>query len=203
MEPDARLAELLLVLERARTVGFLGPGPLRAQVEHAAAFTAALPPHARRLVDLGSGGGLPALPVLLARPDLEGVLIEAMHKRATFLAWAVGRLALSERVSVRRERAEVAGHAPGLRGTADVVTARGFAPPAVTAECAVGFLRLGGVLIVSEPPEPADRWPADSLAELGLSPAQHLDRVVRMELVRTPEPSRPRTTAALVKRPLF
>jgi 16S rRNA (guanine(527)-N(7))-methyltransferase RsmG len=58
------------------------------------------PPGARRLrlLDIGSGGGFPALPLLLARPDLEGVLVEAVGKKARFLENAVGALGLTARV---------------------------------------------------------------------------------------------------------
>jgi len=73
--------------------------------------------------------------------------------------------ALGERVRVIRSRAEVAGHDPALRFQFDLVTARGFGPPAVTAECAAGFLRVDGRLVVSEPPEDrVSRWPSDGLA---------------------------------------
>lgn len=203
MGPDSSEQRLLEVLERARTVGFLGPGPLRAQLDHASHFTASFPPVADLLVDLGSGGGLPALPVLLARSDLRAVLVEAMQKRATFLTWAVQELGLEFRVTVRRERAEVLGRSPEHRGVADVVTARGFGPPAVTAECAAGFLKPGGLLLVSEPPEDVDRWPASGLAQLGFGPARRDGALVRIPLL-SPTPGRfPRPTRALVKRPLF
>jgi 16S rRNA (guanine527-N7)-methyltransferase len=55
--------------------------------------------------------------------------------------------------------------------------ARSFGPPAVTAECAAGFLPVGGLLVVSEPPaddEPEGRWPPAGLAELGFGPAARL-----------------------------
>lgn len=196
-------APLLAVLERARAVGFLGPGPLRVHLDHAEEFRRALPAGAARLVDLGSGGGVPALPLLTGEPDLEGILVESMQKRATFLAWAITELGLDGRVRVLPERAEVLAHRSALRGVADAVTARGFGPPALTAECAVGFLRVGGVLIVSEPPHESARWPADALAELGLGPAQRVGAVARMSLERLPDPGIPRSTRALVKRPRF
>lgn len=58
------------------------------------------PPGARRLrvLDIGSGGGFPAIPLLLARPDLEGVLVESVGKKARFLEDAVGALGLTARV---------------------------------------------------------------------------------------------------------
>lgn len=51
-----------------------------------------------RLLDIGSGGGFPALPLLVIRPDLEGVLVEATGKKARFLEEAVRSLELTARV---------------------------------------------------------------------------------------------------------
>lgn len=60
-----------------------------------------LPPAASAplvLLDIGSGGGFPAIPLLLARRDLEGVLVESVGKKARFLEEAVGALGLTARV---------------------------------------------------------------------------------------------------------
>jgi 16S rRNA (guanine527-N7)-methyltransferase len=198
-------AVLLRVLERARTAGFLGPGPVEDHVHHADAFVDALPAEARFLVDLGSGGGVPALPVLVECTGLRAVLVEAMQKRAVFLRWSLEQLELSDRVTVRCERAEVAAHVPELRGAADVVTARGFAAPGITAECAVGFLRPGGVLIVSEPPESRSRWPELGLRQLGLGAPLRVGGVAVLRFAGAPgdQAAFPRATRQLVKHPLF
>lgn len=204
MTPDpASEEELLEVLARARAVGFLGPGPLRAQIEHARAFLEAIPAEVVQMVDLGSGGGVPALPILLARPHLRATLVDAMHRRTVFLRWAVAELGLEARVDVRRQRAEEAAHDPLVRASADVVTARGFAAPPVTAECAAGFLRRGGSLVVSEPPEAVERWPVEGVARLGFAPAERFAHVVRLRLEHDPPPSVPRSSRLLAKRPLF
>jgi len=79
-------------------------------------------------------------------------------------------------VAVVEARAEDAARRPELRERFDAVVARSFGPPAVTAECAVGFLRVGGRLVVSEPPadEAGDgvRWPVGPLADLGFGPPE-------------------------------
>ena len=51
-----------------------------------------------RLLDLGSGGGFPAIPLLLVRTDLEGTLVESSSKKAAYLREALSRLALTARV---------------------------------------------------------------------------------------------------------
>ena len=148
--------DLRELLAEARALGFLGPGPLDPQVRHAQGFAAI----ARRLsgrgpvrlVDLGSGGGLPGLVVATEWPEAAVALLEANGRRAAFLRRAVERLDLEGRVSVLEERAEVCGREPGLRAGFDGVLARSFGRPAVLAECAAPLLRVGGWLLVSEPP---------------------------------------------------
>lgn len=54
--------------------------------------------HPTRLLDLGSGGGFPAIPLLLVRPDLEGTLVESSGRKAAYLAEALDLLALTARV---------------------------------------------------------------------------------------------------------
>ena len=107
--------ELLEQLERARRLGFLGPGPVDDHVAHAAGFLDALVDVSGRVVDLGTGGGVPGLVVAVARPDLEVVLVDATAKRCRFLESAV--LALGLGTEVVEGRAEVVGRGP-LRGTA-------------------------------------------------------------------------------------
>lgn len=126
------------------------------------------------MLDLGSGGGLPGLVLATYRPELELTLLETRQRACRFLREAVATLELAG-VTVLEARAEDAARRPGLRGLFDAVVARSFGPPAVTAECAVGFLRTGGRLVVSEPPGDAERgaasrWPQPGLAELGLGP---------------------------------
>lgn len=114
----------------------------------------------------------------------------------------------------RAQRAEEAGRDPELRATFDLVTARGFGPPAVVAECAAPFLRPGGLLVVSEPPAgEAARWPAAGLAPLGLEPVgppltlevgsgQTGTYQVLHQRIACPE-RWPRRTGIPAKRPLF
>jgi 16S rRNA (guanine527-N7)-methyltransferase len=154
---------LRAVLERARGWGFLGPGDLETHVAHALAFASASDGEPARALDLGSGGGVPGL-VLAAGPwaATSWVLLDASERRCAFLTAAVAELGLGDHVGVRRERAEVAGRDSGLRASFDLVVSRGFAAPAVTAECAAPFLVVGGRLVVSEPPTPdPGRWPHD------------------------------------------
>jgi 16S rRNA (guanine527-N7)-methyltransferase len=170
---DSGLAALI---DEAQRRGFVGPGPASRQIDHAVDLAALLGPGAPRILDLGSGGGLPGLVLLDAFPDSEVVLLDAHQRRCAFLREAIVVLGVESRCSVVEGRAESLAHEPGLRGGFDLVVARAFGPPATTAECAVGFLSVGASLVVSEPPDEAitTRWPDDGLALLGLAPADRL-----------------------------
>ncbi len=202
------------LLREARALGFLGPGPLEPQLRHAEGFVAiALRLSSggpARLVDLGSGGGLPGLVVAVEWADATLDLVEANGRRAAFLRRAVERLGLVHRVTVLEERAEVCGRVPGLRTGFDGVLARSFGRPAVLAECAAPLLKVGGWLLVSEPPRSdddlADRWPVDPLRQLGLEPSEVLhDSFEYRVLVQAQAcPDRfPRRNGVPAKKPLF
>lgn len=169
LPPSVELA-LTDTLETARQLGFLGPGPVTAHIAHALDLAALVQPLLpARALDLGSGGGVPGLVLLAALPELSMVLLDSQQRRTAFLQDAVARLGMEDRAQVVTGRAEEQARVPELRHQLDVVVARSFGPPATTAECSAPFLRLGGHLIVSEPPDGADRWPADGLALLGLA----------------------------------
>jgi len=167
------------VLDEARRLGLLGPGPVADHVAHAEGFMAAAPTAPRRFLDLGSGGGVPGLVLALAWPGAEAVLLDGSERRAAFLRRAVLALELGGRVMVVAERAEVVGRAKDWRASFDRVVARAFGSPAVTAECAAPFLAVGGDLLVSDPPGGEDRWPMPALALLGLVPQPQQQGTVR------------------------
>jgi 16S rRNA (guanine527-N7)-methyltransferase len=163
------------VLAEHVRLGFIGAASLDASIAHAEAFLSVLRP-AARLLDLGSGGGLPGLVLALLLPESTFVLLDASERRTDALRRAVAALDLTGRVEVVTERAEVAGRHPAHRGRYDAVVSRGFAAPAVTSECAAPFLVVGGQLVVSAPPGEPVRWPASPLGELGLAVDEPGDR---------------------------
>lgn len=218
---------MLDVLSEAREAGFLGPGPVEAQLRHAEGFLAVARRQALeadvsppvRIVDLGSGGGIPGLVVAAAWPEATLVLLEANGRRAAFLRRAVPRLGLERRVTVLEERAEAAGRDPAYRGAFDGLLARSFGRPAVVAECGAPFLEVGGWIVVSEPPaedaregearegtETPSRWPPSALAEFGLEPGPvvHLGASYQVLRQADPCPDRfPRRNGVPAKKPLF
>src|SRR5712692_965900 len=98
---------------------------------------------AARVIDVGSGAGLPGLPLKIVRPELSVTLLEADGRRASFLVQACAQLGLRG-VEVVNRRAEDAGHADLMRERFDVVVARALAPMRVLAELCLPFVRVGG-----------------------------------------------------------
>jgi 16S rRNA (guanine527-N7)-methyltransferase len=121
-------------------------------------------------VDLGTGGGVPGL-VLATLTSNRWVLVDRGDRRCTFLRWAVRELGIADRVEVHAMDA-VSVARGDLRGRAGLVTARSFAAPGPTAECAAPLLALDGVLVVSEPPGGDggswNRWDPEALDQLGM-----------------------------------
>jgi 16S rRNA (guanine527-N7)-methyltransferase len=120
-------------------------------------------------MDLGAGGGVPGLVLALDWPETSWVLLDSAERRVAFLEDAIVSLGLGARVRAVLARAEDAARGMIQRESVELVVARAFGPPAVTAECASPFIARGGRLVVSEPPgtlEPA-RWPAAPLLDLG------------------------------------
>jgi 16S rRNA (guanine527-N7)-methyltransferase len=97
-----------------------------------------------RVLDIGSGAGLPGVPLAIARPDLSVTLVEPMLRRSDFLAEAVELLGLD--AAVLRARAEDAAARNELGG-ADVVTSRAVADLLKLARWSLPLLRPGGRML--------------------------------------------------------
>jgi len=185
---------VLTAIEEARARGFVGGGQdVGALAAHARGFVGPIP-DASRVLDLGSGGGVPGLVVAALRPDATITLVDASVSRTDWLRRVVGRMGWGARVVVVTAPAEELAHDPTWRGSQDAVVARSFAPPLVTAEVGCALLRIGGRLVVSEPPtHDARRWPAAALDEIGLCRRPWPDpRFAVLEAIAAPRPEIPR-----------
>lgn len=175
-------------LVASQQLGFLGDRPIDQVIEHARDFVRALDglegapgtsaadssvsgpdaetprtTDALNVLDLGSGGGVPGLVIANDRPDLMVTLLDRRTKRTDFLARVVSRLGWTDRVTV--VCADVDAFTPPR--PFDAVVARGFGPPERTLSVANRLARVGGRLVISEPPD-ADRWPSGLLDQLGV-----------------------------------
>jgi 16S rRNA (guanine527-N7)-methyltransferase len=170
-------AELLATAGTVR--GLIGPREVpRLWDRHllnSAAIASLVPPDAR-VVDVGSGAGLPGIPLALVRPDAAVMLLEPLARRVAFLTECVERLGLGN-VTVVRGRAEE-GPVRRSLGGADVVTARAVAALDKLAGWCQPLLREGGVLLAMK----------GSTAAEELAAAQPLAGAARAEVVEVGDP---------------
>ncbi len=97
-----------------------------------------------RIVDVGTGGGIPGIPLKIARPLLKLYLVEANIKKCSFLEETVRLLALED-VFIFRGRAETLAHDSRLREQFDYATSRAVGELREILELTVPFLRPGGL----------------------------------------------------------
>jgi len=102
-------------------------------------------------IDLGSGGGLPALPLAMARPEVRWTLVDSVGRKAAILAEFTAALSLRN-VTVIADRAEALGRSVGHRERYGLVTARACAALPVLAELALPLLAIGGSLLAWKGP---------------------------------------------------
>lgn len=135
-----RLSELLR--DRAAPLGFISAGDADHILERHVIDSLRAAPHLTEgsAIDLGSGAGLPGLPVAIARPDLDVTLLEAQRRRVAFLEMLCDELDV-------RNAAPRQGRAESFNGTAMSCLARAFAPMARSWAAAVPLLEPGGSLI--------------------------------------------------------
>lgn len=114
-----------------------------------------LPAGAHTLADVGSGGGVPGIPLAIARPDGSVTLIEATKKKAAFLTRAVAELHLTN-VRALPERAESLGRAARF----DVVTARAVGSMDDLARWCLPLVKPGGKLLAQKGPRVIEELPA-------------------------------------------
>ena len=165
---------------------------------------------ARRVADLGSGGGFPGLALAIALPAAGVALVESVGRKCAFLAHAAGELGLAN-VEVINARAEAW---PDGIGAQDLVVARALASLPVLVEYAAPLLEPGGALVAwkgrREPAEEADG--AAAADALGMSAptaipvepfSRSRDRHLYLSSKVSPTPSRyPRRPGMARKRPI-
>ena len=108
-------------------------------------LTAADIPQGARVIDVGTGGGFPGVPLLIMRPDINLTLLDSTAKKIDFISEVVSALGLNaETVSAR---AEELAKEPGYREKYDFCVSRAVASLNVLSELCLPFLRTGGIFI--------------------------------------------------------
>lgn len=166
----------------------------RVHVEQSLAAVPVVERYEGPIVDVGSGGGAPGLPLAAALPDREVTLLESNGRKAAFLE----RVA-AEFPNVRVVRVRAEEHAPDTYG---VAVAKALAPPAVAAELCLPLVRVGGAAVLYVGPS-ADADVVGVVAgKLGGGPLElHEGLLVVAKIAPTP-PGFPRRAGMAAKRPL-
>ena len=148
-----------LILEPVAASSFLGRGPIR-------------------WFDLGSGGGSPAVPLKLCRPEARLIMVESKGRKAAFLREAVRTLTLQSAV-VENCRFEDLETIEDLKGAAEYVTVRAVRPDAAMFQTASCLLQPGGQLLVFGSPDQPE--PDEAVASV------HFKKPQRYALSRVPK----------------
>lgn len=141
-------ARLLSSYDKANVIGTRDPD--RVLLDHILDSLGCLlfPPVAKAFdfADIGSGGGLPAIPLAVALPDASFTLLEATGKKVAFLRHVVESLELSG-IEIANARVEQAARDPGLRASHEICTVRAVATLPVLAEYCLPLLGVGGWVV--------------------------------------------------------
>lgn len=163
-------------------------------------------PAGARVFDVGSGAGVPGIPIAIVRPDLRITLIEATQKKATFLTSCAERLGLSN-IDVCAQRAEEAGQG-SLREQADLVCARAVGRLATLVELTLPLVRIGGRAALIKGAA-ADEELAEAAYAIRLLGAAHIGtlqtptgRIVTLQKVRRTGAKYPRRPGEPKRAPL-
>ncbi len=159
------------------------------------------------ILDLGSGVGIPGLPMAVLAPNWQFCLLESMTKRGSHAKHSCEELGILDRVSILIGRAEQLR--ADLMSQFDVVVSRCFGNPALLVELGLPFVRIGGIIVVSEPPnsDAGLRWRTDVLAKLGVKGPEFV--VVRerhyavLRKIRSLRPAGARQYSQILKNPLW
>ncbi len=211
MNGDDRLARFVaILLERNASLNLTAARTPEAVAEHVRDSVAIAPFLTEPFVDVGSGGGFPAIPLAIVT-GFRGVLVESLAKKARFLAEVVAALGLP--LEVRTMRAEDAGRDADLRGRFASATARAVGSLPAVLEFTIPLLAVGGRAVLQRGRLDARERSAATDAALVLGAEIEDERRVgaddsderRVVLVRKTAPTGPRfprRAGVPAKRPL-
>jgi 16S rRNA (guanine527-N7)-methyltransferase len=166
-----------------------------------------------RVLDIGAGAGFPGLPLKIARPEWEIVLLEATGKKVNFQRHIIETLGL-QHIEAIHGRAEELAHKPEYRASFDLVTARAVASLPALLEYAVPFCRVGGQILLPKKGELSEELEQGKRAARVLGLALKADlpvtlpglndgrRILAWEQVKLCPAQYPRSGGAMAKKPL-
>lgn len=167
-----------------------------------------------RVIDVGCGGGFPSMPIKLARPDLDFVLLDSLKKRLTFLDGVIDALSL-DKISTLHARAEEAGRKEGLRDSFDIAISRAVAPLDLLCEYCMPFVKVGGLFVAYKGVPDDDELErakaavtalsgrAEAMITYSLPESAGSRTLIIIRKIAPTHPKYPRTTKQLSKNPAF
>lgn len=217
MERLARYSGLLSSYERANIIGVRDSGSIIREhlLDSLSCLLFEPLKNAEKLTDVGSGGGLPGIPLKIALPSVQTCLLEATAKKASFLRFAIRELGLRGIWAINA-RAEEHGGDERRREQYDIATARAVAPLPVIAEYCLPLVKVGGHVVCMKGTPTAEELQQGGLAArlLGAKLSEVLSvpflpdvgirdhRLVILEKTRTTPKKYPRAPGRAKKHPL-
>lgn len=119
----------------------------------------------KTMIDVGTGAGFPAVPLLIYKPELEVTLMDSLNKRLNFLSEVLKETNLS--ANIVHGRAEDMGQKADFRETYDLATARAVAPMNVLCEYCLPFVKLGGYFVALKGSNDDTAEAMNAIKELG------------------------------------
>lgn len=215
MLADAERAALEAAWTPARRAGALGSASIEELWEHTAgfasavcsAFSAECSTWNGRLLDAGTGAGIPGVLLAWQLPQAHLTLVDSSERRLDHVRAARRALGLEDRISVVHGRLDDIARAEGHRGRYDVAVARLLAEPAETAELLLPCVASGGIAVVSARADQVPEWQAVSGALVGAdvvtAAASGSGHFVTIRLSEALPAMYPRRPAARARKPLI
>lgn len=165
IEQFRRYLDLIVSWNRVhRLTGLQGEARIARELfEDSLLFLRVLPPHPIAVIDLGTGVGIPGVPLRIVRPDISLTLVESKRKCVSFLTTLCRELGLSD-VKVLEGRAENVVEGADVTGAFDVVVSRAVGLRLLPA--GLRFLKQDGVFLASGPPPDAGVEGNSALAQI-------------------------------------
>lgn len=172
----------VLISERGRSLGLVSPGDYqRLHDRHLFDSLTVVPLvewSGKRVFDLGSGAGLPGIPLAIAQVDTRFVLVERTRKRAAFISHAIGALGLGNAQVLWCDAASLARQSQYAQA-ADVVTIRALAQTSTALALARALVKPGGVILLWQTRDQTEREPTPDGFDATWHPAPSRDAVER------------------------